>query len=67
MNRLSRFETVAEAKRLHDEIIQIFFDQQYWNQNVRKPDEEPINVDADGKLAGMLKALEHFLRKEENK
>lgn len=52
------------AKALREEIQQYFLDVEYWNNNVRKEHEAPIDPDPDGKLVGMLKAIEIGLRKE---
>jgi len=54
----TKAEIKAEAERQFAEIEQTFLDVAHWNDAVRKPDEEPIDPDPDGTLAGLRRYLE---------
>jgi len=59
----TRTQIIREAKRIYEEIIQIFNDAEHWNTNVRKPDEQMIDPDPGRTLIKMKKGLREFLVK----
>jgi len=59
----TRTQIIRESKRIYEEIIQIFNDAEYWNNNVRKPDEQMIDPDPGRTLIKMKKGLREFLVK----
>lgn len=60
----TRSEIVAEAKRIREEIADIFAVAEHWNTCVRKPDEDVIDPDPEGQLARMAKGLDAMLARE---
>ncbi len=56
-----RKELIARARRIRQEIKQIFIDAEHWNNFVRSPFELPIDPDSDGELARWAKALDRML------
>lgn len=56
-----RQRIVARAMTLRADIEQIFIDCASWNDNARKPDEETIDCDPDGKLRRIADGLDLFL------
>lgn len=63
----TREEILTNAERICAEIDKIFADAEHWNNNVRKPDEEPINPDPDGRLAKMRAGYGQMLMREKTK
>lgn len=59
-----RQQFVNRAKTILAEIEQIFIDIEYWNDNVRKPHEEPIDPDPDGMLGRLSDGLRKFIDHE---
>lgn len=58
-----RKEIIAKARRIRAEVEQIFDDSAHWNECVRKPDEERIDPDPDGKMFGIGIAMDVVLMK----
>lgn len=58
---------VHRAKRLRAKILQTFTDCASWNDNVRKPDEPPINCDPDGSMRRAIEGLDRMLETEERR
>lgn len=56
-----RQRLIDRAMHIRVEIEQIFIDCASWNDNARKPDEELIDSDADGKLRRMADGLDRML------
>jgi len=56
-----RARILNRSRRLRDELKQYFTDIASWNQNTRKPDEEPIDPDPFGEMGRLLGALEEHL------
>lgn len=48
---ITRQTLIKDAVRQMLEIEDLFNTADYWNRNVRKADEDPINPDPDGELA----------------
>lgn len=59
-----RRRMLARAMRIRVEIEQIFTDCASWNDNARKPEDEPINCDEDGTLRRMADGLDRMLESE---
>lgn len=59
-----RRRLIARAVRLRAEIQQTFTDAASWNDNVRKPDEEPINPDPFGEMRRLLAAIDTMLEND---
>jgi hypothetical protein len=59
--KAERRRIIGQFHRLRAEIDQIFVDCAYWNDNVRKPTEEPINPDPFGELRRLVTALDELL------
>ena len=57
----SRQFYLAKIMRVRDETNQILLDQDHWN---RLHPDEPMDVDFDGKLLGIVTALSHTLERE---
>lgn len=53
-----RASLIARVIELRSDVRQIFDDAAYWNERVRKPEEEPIDPDPDGVLALLLQKLD---------
>jgi hypothetical protein len=62
-----REELVANARRIRNEIQQIFTDVASWNEFsvARRNGADPIDPDPDGRMAGMLEQLNRFLADED--
>lgn len=60
----NRARLVERARVLRGEIEQTFTDCAYWNDNVRKADEAPIDPDPDGRLRRMADGLDRMLEDE---
>ena len=56
-----RASLINKARRLRAEIEQIFSDTGYWNANVRKPHEAPIDPDPDGTMRKLADRLDRML------
>ena len=50
-----RKELIARARRIRQEIKQIFIDAEHWNNFVRSPFELPIDPDSDGSVGALGK------------
>ena len=62
-----RQRIISEARRILDEIDQIFADARHWNENTRPrlyPDAAPIDPDPDGQMAAFREGIAAMLRKE---
>lgn len=53
-----RAELIRRVVDLRAECRQIFADAEYWNDHVRKPEEETIDPDPDGTLALLIEKLD---------
>lgn len=53
-----RASLIARVVEMRSETAQIFIDTAYWNDNVRKPDEDVIDPDPDGLLRLLLEKLD---------
>lgn len=62
---LTRAQIVANARVLRAEIEQIFIDLSHWNDSVRKPGEEPVDPDPDGKLRRIADVIDRMLANED--
>ncbi|MGE0450871.1 MAG: hypothetical protein AB7Q29_14960 [Vicinamibacterales bacterium] len=60
-----REQIIAAGRRSLNEIAQFFIDCDYWNSQVRKPDEAPVDADPDGQLRRRFFGLQHMLRRED--
>lgn len=60
----AREQLIGRAKVLRAEIEQIFTDAASWNENTRKPDEEPIDPDPDGAMRRIADGLDRMLANE---
>ena len=63
--QVERQQFVNRAKTILAEIEQIFIDVEYWNDNIRKPHEEPIDPDPDGMLGRLKDGLMKFIECED--
>lgn len=59
-----RDRLIHRSIKLRAEIEQIFTDCASWNDNARKPHEEPIDPDPDGQLRRIADALDRTLASE---
>lgn len=57
----SKDDLLAEARRINNEIRQMFIDVEHWNNAVRKADEQQIDPDPDGQLKVALSATNRML------
>lgn len=64
MKTKTRHEIIDDAIKLRENILQIERDEAHWNDNVRKPDEAPINSDPAGEQKGWVKSIEKMLSTE---
>lgn len=53
--------------RVRDGMQSIIDDCAHWNQHVRKPDEEPIDADPDGRMQRTIAAVNEALAIDERK
>jgi hypothetical protein len=53
-----RAKLIQRVIELRAECRQILTDAEYWNANVRKPSEEPVDPDPDGTLALLIEKLD---------
>jgi hypothetical protein len=63
----TRIEIRNEAIRVRNEIMQLFNDQDYWNEFVRKPDEKEINCDPDGVLDKLAESMAKIITQTDNR
>lgn len=57
----SKQDLLAEARRINNEIRQMFVDVEHWNNAAKKPDEPPIDPDPGGHLKIALRATNQIL------
>lgn len=57
----ARSRLIGRAEALRDAIRDAFEEAEYWNAHVRQPHELRIDPDPDGRLFGVLDALERFI------
>jgi hypothetical protein len=57
-----RAKLIERVIQLRSECRQIFIDAEYWNNNVRKADEERIDPDPDGTLALLIEKLDEQVK-----
>jgi hypothetical protein len=62
-----RRDILDRARLQRAEIEQYFIDGAYWNDCVRTPDEEPIDLDPTGNLRRMADALDEMLALDQAK
>jgi hypothetical protein len=53
-----RAKLIQRVVELRSECRQIFIDAEYWNDNVRRPEEERIDPDPNGTLALLIEKLD---------
>lgn len=59
-----RDRLLARGMRLRLEIEQTFIDTAHWNDQVRRPDEDPIDPDPDGQLRKLAETLDRQFAQE---
>lgn len=64
---ISPEQLVARAKRMRDEIDDIFRTVEHWNTSVRKPHEERIDPDPDRQLEKALAQCNSIISEFETK
>jgi hypothetical protein len=57
-----RAKLIQRTIEIRSECRQIFIDAEYWNNNVRKADEERIDPDPDGTLALLIEKLDEQVK-----
>lgn len=60
----TRLQIINEAKRIRAEYQQIICDTEYWNTQVRKEHEPPIDPDPDGELKRTIERIDLMLANE---
>lgn len=64
---MDRDDIIRRIKRQRREIEQYFTDVASWNENARKPDEEPIDPDPTGSMRRLAVALDEAIAMDEAK
>lgn len=57
-----RAKLIQRTIEIRSDCRQIFIDAEYWNNNVRKADEERIDPDPDGTLALLIEKLDEQVK-----
>ena len=61
LRKAERASLISRARTLRAGIQQIFTDAESWNDNARRPDEEPVDPDPFGEMRRLLAAIDEML------